>query len=83
MIGHLAPDTASIRRLSHRGAIVTMAQSHEKIARDIVIALLAKSNDNVLGHLFNSKDPTKTGEAIGKVYTAVLQAVKEGAVKPA
>jgi hypothetical protein len=55
----------------------------EKIAKDIVIALLVKSNDNVLGHLFGSKDPTKTGEAIGKVYTAVLQAVKAGSVKPA
>ena len=58
-----------------------MAQLHEKIARDIVAAWLAyrKNNDDVLG--LASKDPTEVGEAIGNVYKAVLQAVREGSSK--
>ena len=49
-----------------------MAQNDE-IARDLVIAWLSNNN---ISH--NINNPEKTGEAIGLVYKAVLQAVKAG-----
>jgi hypothetical protein len=50
-----------------------MAQSNEKIARDMVVAWL--SNNHISLSL---NDAEKTGEAIGKVYRAVLEAVRKG-----
>ncbi len=52
-----------------------MAQSPDEIAKDIVVAWLSH---NQISHNFS--DPEKAGEAIGIIYKAVLQAVREGAV---
>jgi hypothetical protein len=52
-----------------------MAQNDE-IARDLVIAWLSNNN---ISH--NINNPEKTGEAIGLVYKAVLEAVKDAALK--
>jgi hypothetical protein len=51
-----------------------MAQP-EEIARDIVVAWLSHNQVS-----FSLNNPEQAGEAIGKVYKAVLQAVREGAV---
>jgi hypothetical protein len=48
-----------------------MAQSPEKIAKDIVVAWL--SHNSVAA---DANDTTRTGERIGKVYQAVLAAVQ-------
>ena len=50
-----------------------MAQTPDEIARDIMVAWLS---GNAVS--FSLADAEKTGEAIGKVYTAVLKAVREG-----
>ena len=50
-----------------------MAQIPDEIARDIMVAWLS---GNAVS--FSLADAEKTGEAIGKVYTAVLKAVREG-----
>ena len=50
-----------------------MAQTSDEIARDIMVAWLSGNTVS-----FTLADAEKTGEAIGKVYTAVLQAVREG-----
>ena len=50
-----------------------MAQTPDEIARDIMVAWLS---GNAVS--FSLADAEKTGEAIGKVYTAVLQAVRAG-----
>lgn len=50
-----------------------MAQTPDEIARDIMVAWLSGNNVS-----FSLADAEKTGEAIGKVYTAVLQAVRKG-----
>jgi hypothetical protein len=55
-----------------------MAQSDEKIARDLVVAWLSHNPVS-----FSLNNPEKTGEAIGAVYTAVLQAVRGGSVTAA
>jgi len=60
---------ASIPQRSNR----IMAQSNDEIARDIMVAWLS---GNAVS--FSLADAEKTGEAIGKVYKAVLQAVREG-----
>jgi hypothetical protein len=49
-----------------------MAQADE-LARDIVVAWLSHNNVS-----FSLNDPEKIGEALGKIYTAVLQAVQGG-----
>ena len=50
-----------------------MAQSVDEIAKDMVVAWLSRS---ALPEGFTNS--TEAGEAIGKLYTAVLQAVKQG-----
>jgi hypothetical protein len=50
-----------------------MAQTPDEIARDIMVAWLS---GNAVS--FSLADAEKTGEAIGKVYKAVLKAVREG-----
>ena len=50
-----------------------MAQTPDEIARDIMVAWLS---GNAVS--FSLADAEKTGEAIGTVYKAVLQAVREG-----
>ena len=49
-----------------------MAQAPEEIARDLVVAWLSY---NLVTH--NANNPEQTGQAIGKIYQAVLQAVRE------
>jgi hypothetical protein len=55
-----------------------MAQSPEKLAKDIVVAWL--SNNNVS---FSLNDPEKIGHDIGHVYTGVLEAVRKGTLSTA
>jgi hypothetical protein len=50
-----------------------MAQTPDEIAKEIVVAWLSH---NPLAADIN--DTTKTGERIGKIYTAALQAVGQG-----
>jgi hypothetical protein len=50
-----------------------MAQTADELARDILVAWLS---GNAVS--FSLADAEKTGAAIGKVYKAVLQAVREG-----
>jgi hypothetical protein len=52
-----------------------MAQSNEEIARDLVVAWLSHNAVS-----FNLNNPEKVGQSIGAIYTAVLHAVKEGAM---
>jgi hypothetical protein len=52
-----------------------MAQSEQEIARDIVVAWLSHNDVR-----FDFENPGKTGESIGKIYTAVLEAVQSTAV---
>jgi hypothetical protein len=50
----------------------------EEIARDIVVAWLSSNQIS-----FSLADAEKTGEGIGKVYKAVLQAVRTAKTPPA
>lgn len=40
----------------------------EEITRDMVVAMLSKSEGTVLASLFDTDNPTTAGETIGKVY---------------
>jgi hypothetical protein len=55
-----------------------MAQTPDKIAKDIIVAWLSRSEVH-----WTFQNATEAGEAIGKVYTAVLQAVRDTAVPAA
>jgi hypothetical protein len=50
-----------------------MAQTAEEIAKEIIVAWLSRSEVR-----WTFENATEAGEAIGKVYTAVLQAVQKG-----
>jgi hypothetical protein len=62
-----------IWRLNLKRSKRIMAQTPDEIAKEIVVAWLSH---NPLAADIN--DTTKTGERIGKIYTAVLQAVGQG-----
>jgi hypothetical protein len=50
-----------------------MAQTPDEITKDIVVALLSRTEVR-----WSFAEATEAGEAIGKIYTAVLQAVGQG-----
>jgi hypothetical protein len=52
-----------------------MAQTPDEIAKDIIVAWLSRTEVH-----WTFKNATEAGEAIGKVYTAVLEAVRDTAV---
>ena len=55
-----------------------MAQTSPEIAKEIVVAWVNQVGGTQAKSEFSGKDAQKNGEFIGKMYKAVLEAVKQG-----